>query len=545
MYVLNMKYKNSKKRKLCENNNSVVVQPPKKKRKSRLNRKYPLDSNYAKMKEKATELKRYFYGPPIQLQCTGYSLPYNNKGPSESSSTWDQWSAVEYQSVKHYLQTHHFLCLTMYSMMTRCFNTTNGKVALFFATLFNSEEIYPVVIGHYCLWMRCMVHLYTGCTRGPNMLKKNLQQDLSPFVMNLHYRDMALLSSLTGAIKLKQARIQKEGHFIISLRFFRYVHTALYDIITHCSTIQQPSSLLAACGQYPPLPLPPSTVMIYDNNNGTVAYNENDDQHRMDKHDDVKYLISSFCKQPATHRSDALCQSTALCLEDLKEYKNLEISSSKILKAKQSKFNYTLDNPCPTQTRHTPYFGVQWSTEQLQLIYRPMAFLFSSSNIQQSLPSCCHFETMYKPAKTVPTRSKEYICETHKYTNDEYKRPRAGPNAAQARREKQCRETFNHMIPPTQGRPSGPYQNLRVKTRKMYMNLSRQGKSTKEIASTLMMLLNIDCIVLFPLLCVLFIVSNILPYMFSSSPSFASNSFVISDRSDSVHIFAISMIWDF
>jgi len=292
----------------------------------------------------------YAFGRVITTTYRGFTIPYH-----QNHNEHDEKIA---QQVANTLKNDSILSLILFTVLRRCFNTANGQVAMFFATLTNSQGSYPVVIGHYNLWQRICMNCYSAFSprsSGDSGIRKDsIRLALANFVSpNMHNVDLEKLSERTGADKMPTSRIANHSHFIMSIYFIRYAASALYD---------------------------------------------------------VKSVDRLLCSR--TGLADGWCVDQRLTRYGLKDYMNFHVSSYKIVNTQQSKFkarSHFFDiKRDPIFSDETPSFGVEWSDKQLSELNTVRSFLTFPFTKSRKLPSSSHCGSFYEILDN-PIRSREEI----------------------------------------------------------------------------------------------------------------------------------------
>ena len=227
--------------------------------------------------------------------------------------------ACDEGSVRDYLQAHAFLTLTLYSLLTKAYDTTTGRMAVFFGSLRTVRgEVIPVAVGHYSLWHRIMMHLYTGVSRV--FLIGVIQNDVRALRYSLKYEDLMSVLRLTGSdIPVNRGRMMNHSLFVMPAAWLRTA-TKLMQPITRGFNdyVQEVTALLAWC----PLWTAPT--------------------------------------------------GTPLTVETLKQFKNLSASDIRnVMHSCHAGAAFRLAHEqefSEYYNEFTPSFGIEWSQDQLQLL---------------------------------------------------------------------------------------------------------------------------------------------------------------------------------
>lgn len=137
--------------------------------------------------------------------------------------------SVDEEGVRALLKSRSMLTACLWTLFHRVSNTKTGQCALFPATLANAEEGFPVFIMVWSLLREVMALLYTGFTRSKNRFdKKKIQQSFEGVtVQGLSRDDLLNMHVVTGCWKLAKARVMDEGHFAVSAHFMRLARRVL------------------------------------------------------------------------------------------------------------------------------------------------------------------------------------------------------------------------------------------------------------------------------------------------------------------------------
>lgn len=324
------------------------------------------------------------------------------------------WLHASLEDVEKALRADALVSLVMWTMLFKCFNTENGNVALFFTNVQTPQAVYPMMVGHWSLWQRVMIQCYTGFTR--KYRKKHMQTAFGLFVVTNRFskKKFTALRRVTGAEAMTEPRILDQGHFLMSFDLFRKIAMIL-------------------------------------------------------QHHTVETLLS---KTQAT--GDGWCKDTYVTIEDLKEYKNMNVSSYSMSKAPQSKF--CGDAYFPTggivdtvYDALTPSFGIPWSDAQIDRLNRYLGY-----------EDRRHFHTFYTRAG--PPDTMDMIRATIKFRKDDrHLRPSSNHGFQQRKDQKALEKVFsaNNLKLPGRGRPSGMVKAVVKKKRLELEQIQIQRRKRK------------------------------------------------------------------
>jgi hypothetical protein len=367
------------------------------------------------------------FGPTLRTTSAGFTIPFH-----QSSDVTDIQNSDALKEVTLQLQNDPLLSLIIWTILHRCFDTKNGRVGIFFATLYNSEDCYPVAVGHWSLWQRIMIQCYSVFTRG-GIYKKDFKKSLDHLVCkDLSVDDILHLRAVSGATPMAASRVQREGHFVISAFWIRHAAKVLRRVETVFELLPSPGNPNAFC---------------QNDHNGILT------------------------------------------VRGLKQFENLQVSSFLMVKCQQSKFealSHFGRRPDSVYLPVTPSFGVSWSLEQLDLLVgmrRFMSYRTESFVIQPS--HCSTFYNLSDSAVETDTIIRAR-CDSQPGVEDDIKRrPETDHNFAQ-RRDLDDVELIldQHDISlPRPGRPSKyEKQKNQTKVKALEMVWKKRGRKSKKMS---------------------------------------------------------------
>ena len=347
-----------------------------------------------------TEPKEKF-GRPIRFNYSGFIIPY-----SYNRKISDEEDIKNFQEIQDQLKRDSILSTIIFTLLRKAFNTSNGKVGLFFANIYNSTGSYPVVVGHWSLWQRICMHLYSSFSPRSSdafgVRKCDFKSSFANIIgKNFHADDINKLRIVTGADPMTPSRVINDSHFVISAYWLQYASLALSQV----EVIEE---------------------LIHDH--------------------------------PSDDAINVFCTDDTLTVQGLGDYKTFDVSAFLLIRTQQSKFsamahfgnrsfevNSVFDDL-------TPSFGVPWSKDQLIQLSSVMEFFMEKKSVQIG-----HFESFYK-TNNDPLRSRHQIMESlpNGVLDDSKLRHTTNHNYASKIDQKKVREFLenNGIEPPGRGRTS-------------------------------------------------------------------------------------------
>ena len=331
--------------------------------------------------------------------------------------------AVRESEVKTQLKNNSVLATILFTVFKRCFNTSNGQVGLFFATLYNSKGSYPVAVTHWSLWQRICMQCYS-CFSPRSSSSFGIRKDafkatlLGIMCKDVHQKDLEKLRAVTGADATAPTRVKDDSHVVISAYWIRYA----YRILMNVGTIEE---------------------LIHNNQDST---------------------------------GNVFCNDRNLTLYRLGEYERFKVSSFKMVACQQSKVTAAAHFGSRVGINSifndlSPSFGVPWSIEQLKVLNTAIAFM------NYELPSekyNHHYTDIFTSVEETETRSREEIIQSlpNGVEDDSQLRPKMSNNFTPMRDVKAVTKIMkDHDIQPLRrGRPSKTLKSKAELKKKLLRN---------------------------------------------------------------------------